>query len=229
MWSKYSKLDTVVVIPGHRKSVYGAWEARDNTLHANKQILHIKISSVPSNLPFSLDSNIKHLWPQSIIHNQISGHLISSHFNDLQVRENSTSSIIPHELFYYHVLERDRLSYCLLRITDCFQMLLRWCQAFSHSVTLELWKGISNSWEKLLPLQYLLPYILPFHSFIGTHTHMLLLGLRHPYVSGRAYWESLIFYQQDSTSSHALRLQRKEAEFLESNAQDNMESKVKRN
>ena len=42
-----------------------------------------------------------------------------------------------------------------------------------------------------------------------SHTHAFTWAARHPYVSGRAYWESLIFYQQDSASSHALRLQRK--------------------
>lgn len=149
-------------------------------------------------------------------------------YNDLQVRENSTSSIIPHELFYYQVLERDRLSYCLLTITDCFQMLFRWCQAFSHSETLELWKGISNSWETLLPLQYPLPYILPFPSFTGTHTHMLLLGIKASLCIRKGllritYILPAAFRQQPRFETS------KEAEFLESNAQDNMESKVKRN
>lgn len=149
-------------------------------------------------------------------------------YNDLQVRENSTSSIIPHELFYYQVLERDRLSYCLLTITDCFQMLFRWCQVFSHSETLELWKGISNSWETLLPLQYPLPYILPFPSFTGTHTHMLLLGSKASLCIRKGllritYILPAGFRQQPRFETS------KEAEFLESNAQDNMESKVKRN
>ena len=173
-WPKASKLGTVVM-PGHTKSAYGAWEAKDNIWHANKQILLIKISSVPSNPPSSLYSIIKHLGPCSIIHNQISGHLFASRFTMAYKQENSTSSIVPHELFYHRVLERDRFSYCLLRITHCFQMLFRWFQAFSHSVTLELWKGISNSWEILLPLQCPLTYILPFHYIVGTHTHMLLV------------------------------------------------------
>lgn len=79
-------------------------------------------------------------------------------------------------------------------------MLFRWCQAFSHSVTLELWKGISNSWETLLPLQYPLPYILPFRSFRHSHTHAFTWAARHLCIR-KGYWESLLFYHQDSTSS----------------------------
>lgn len=55
-------------------------------------------------------------------------------------------------------------------------MPFRWFQAFPHSVILELWKGISNSWEHFFHLSVHYHIFLPFYStFLGTHIYILLV------------------------------------------------------